>query len=507
MTGRSRWLLVAVLCLAVALAGCAGVGTDDPGDGDRIESDGADDPDGGDGEGGTDDTTDDDAAGTNGDDGSDAEDPPDGSGPPESDSDGSDSDAPTDPSEETNDDGSGTAETGDETDTNGESPDDSGSAEPDADDGSDSEDGAPADSDATEPDDDADDTSDGSDSNEPDAGTDSEDEPATDTEPSTDADGSESEPSDGGTDSSDDVDESDANDAEPEPERGPADGTEWTVSIERVVDGDTMEVRFPNGEVDTIRLLGVDTPETYGQSDPDDFEGIPDNTDGADWLAEWGDRATAYATEELDGQEVRIAVDPEADRRGSYGRLLVYVYTEDGESFNRALIDEGLARMYDSQFSERSAFERAEAQAQREEVGLWGFEGSTDEPPAEDGTDGDGSDPDDSADYDCPDFETQQDAQAVYDDDPSDPHGLDADGDGVACETLPDGSGASGGDDDGSGGDSGTDTDAGDSSGTVDYNCSDFETQEEAQAVLDDDPSDPHGLDRDGDGVACESLP
>lgn len=38
-------------------------------------------------------------------------------------------------------------------------------------------------------------------------------------------------------------------------------------------------------------------------------------------------------------------------------------------------------------------------------------------------------------------------------------------------------------------------------------NCDDFATQEEAQAVLDADPSDPHGLDGDGDGIACESLP
>ena len=41
-----------------------------------------------------------------------------------------------------------------------------------------------------------------------------------------------------------------------------------------------------------------------------------------------------------------------------------------------------------------------------------------------------------------------------------------------------------------------------------DLNCSDFSTQEEAQAELDADPSDPHGLDgNDDDGLACESLP
>lgn len=48
---------------------------------------------------------------------------------------------------------------------------------------------------------------------------------------------------------------------------------------------------------------------------------------------------------------------------------------------------------------------------------------------------------------------------------------------------------------------------AGPASAQNDLNCSDFDTQAEAQAVLDDDPSDPNGLDRDDDGIACESLP
>src|SRR3954469_20084001 len=37
----------------------------------------------------------------------------------------------------------------------------------------------------------------------------------------------------------------------------------------------------------------------------------------------------------------------------------------------------------------------------------------------------------------CADFTAQEDAQAVYDQDRSDPDNLDSDGDGVACETLP----------------------------------------------------------------------
>ncbi|WP_039932025.1 excalibur calcium-binding protein [Streptomyces viridochromogenes] len=44
----------------------------------------------------------------------------------------------------------------------------------------------------------------------------------------------------------------------------------------------------------------------------------------------------------------------------------------------------------------------------------------------------------------------------------------------------------------------------------TDRDCRDFAFQEDAQAVLDADPSDPDRLDEDqgrGDGIACEALP
>lgn len=43
-----------------------------------------------------------------------------------------------------------------------------------------------------------------------------------------------------------------------------------------------------------------------------------------------------------------------------------------------------------------------------------------------------------------------------------------------------------------------------------DYDCSDFSTQKEAQAFFESKggpSSDPHKLDRDKDGIACETLP
>ena len=39
------------------------------------------------------------------------------------------------------------------------------------------------------------------------------------------------------------------------------------------------------------------------------------------------------------------------------------------------------------------------------------------------------------------------------------------------------------------------------------YDCGDFDSQQEAQRVLDRDPSDPNNLDADNDGIAYETYP
>lgn len=115
------------------------------------------------------------------------------------------------------------------------------------------------------------------------------------------------------------------------------------------------------------------------------------------------------------------------------------------------------------------------------------------------------------ADTDCIDFATQEQAQAVYDADPSDPFNLDPNGDGIACSALPsqadlgnaDAAPADAAADEGTGRNQRNRDDAAAGEAT-DVSC-DALTQEEAQALLDDDPSDPNGLDPDGDGIACES--
>lgn len=43
--------------------------------------------------------------------------------------------------------------------------------------------------------------------------------------------------------------------------------------------------------------------------------------------------------------------------------------------------------------------------------------------------------------------------------------------------------------------------------GRVDFNCSDFENQKQAQSLFDQNPKDIYRLDKNHNGVACESLP
>lgn len=157
------------------------------------------------------------------------------------------------------------------------------------------------------------------------------------------------------------------------PEATEREVTEFSVEIREVIDGDTMVVGFPDGTVETIRLLGVDTPEVNVDNQPGEFEGVPDTEAGRAHLRTWGERATEFAKARLEpGETVRIVVDETADRRGGYGRLLVYLH-DDGALFNRLLLENGYARLFDTRFEKRSGFAETESEAMANGVGLWGF--------------------------------------------------------------------------------------------------------------------------------------
>ncbi|WP_336000858.1 lamin tail domain-containing protein [Halorientalis halophila] len=164
----------------------------------------------------------------------------------------------------------------------------------------------------------------------------------------------------------------------PEPPEDADLAASYPVTVTAVVDGDTIKIRFENGTQDTVRLLGVDTPETQSENDPAEFEGVPETEAGRSCLREAGHDATRTMTQRLLGERVTIGLDAESDGRGYYDRLLAYVY-EDDENVNYRLVADGDGRVYDSQFTERATFDAAEQRARENGTGVWAC--ATDSPP------------------------------------------------------------------------------------------------------------------------------
>jgi len=121
--------------------------------------------------------------------------------------------------------------------------------------------------------------------------------------------------------------------------------------VTRVVDGDTVDAECGN-ESGRVRLLNVNTPERGEPGYWEAGEALEDLLDGDVYL-EFGD-----------------AERPSYDR---YGRLLAYLFDEDGRNLNRQMIRDGWSPYYreygDGRFPDD--FEDAEEDARDEELGLW----------------------------------------------------------------------------------------------------------------------------------------
>ncbi|MSQ14027.1 MAG: nuclease [Dehalococcoidia bacterium] len=147
---------------------------------------------------------------------------------------------------------------------------------------------------------------------------------------------------------------------------------ERSVTVTRVIDGDTVDVRRNNGTVDRVRLVGVDTPETSQSNKPGEYKGIADMA----CLDRWGSRATEYARDKLQGRLVRLDPDPKEGPQDAFGRLLAYVVVGE-DDFNARLVELGYARVYTESKAEREPqYLVLQQRAQQGHLGLWGCSGS-----------------------------------------------------------------------------------------------------------------------------------
>jgi endonuclease YncB( thermonuclease family) len=149
-----------------------------------------------------------------------------------------------------------------------------------------------------------------------------------------------------------------------------------TATVADVVDGDTIDVELDDGSTETVRILGIDTPETTDNVEAErraEWEGI----ENLSYLGRWGDAASEFAKTELSGATVRLKADANEPNRGSYGRLLRYVkYDPDGSGdrstvYNRRAIATGYARVYDSGFARHDAYLQQERTAREDSRHVW----------------------------------------------------------------------------------------------------------------------------------------
>ncbi len=130
-----------------------------------------------------------------------------------------------------------------------------------------------------------------------------------------------------------------------------------TYTVTKVIDGDTLEVNDQDKAV-RIRLIGVNTPEEL---------------DPRKGLQCYSVEAAQAVKGILEGSQVTLEADASQSEKDAYGRLLRYVYSEDGTLINEWLLQNGYAKEYTfiKPYHYQADFRAAQAEAKAQKRGLW----------------------------------------------------------------------------------------------------------------------------------------
>jgi len=130
-----------------------------------------------------------------------------------------------------------------------------------------------------------------------------------------------------------------------------------TYPVVKVIDGDTISI-IKEGTTVTLRLIGLDTPETLDPRKP---------------VQCFGKAASDKAKELLTGKMVRLEFDASQGLLDKYGRTLAYVFLVDGTFFNEYTIAEGYGHeyTYNLPYKYQREFKEAQRRAREDKKGLW----------------------------------------------------------------------------------------------------------------------------------------
>jgi len=128
--------------------------------------------------------------------------------------------------------------------------------------------------------------------------------------------------------------------------------------VTNVIDGDTFQADI-NGKIITVRLLGINTPETV---------------DPRKSVECYGPEASEQGKKLLTDALVKLEFNPNREKLDKYGRYLLYAYRKDGLFYNEFMIQNGYAYEYTfnkEPYSMQNRFRKAEAAAKASDAGLW----------------------------------------------------------------------------------------------------------------------------------------
>lgn len=229
-------------------------------------------------------------------------------------------------------------------------------------------------------------------------------------------------------------------------------------TVVKVVDGDTLTVKL-DGKNQTVRVIGIDTPETVDPRKPVQCFGIA---------------ASNRAEQLLTGKEVELESDPTQGNTDKYGRLLRFVWLDNGKTdYGLSTIAEGYAHEYTyaTPYKYQKHYKAAQKEATTKKLGLWADTACTTPTPTSvkvtpmshgeptntpvpalqqtstskttnsDVNSGGTYTGSLSGDKDCKDFATHAEAQSYFvakgGSTSNNVDNLDSDHDGIACESLP----------------------------------------------------------------------
>ena len=142
----------------------------------------------------------------------------------------------------------------------------------------------------------------------------------------------------------------------------------YSALIVSVTDGDTISVRLRSGARRTVRLIGIDTPESRKP-------GVAIEC-GAKSATRYLSKLAFQRGRRRVGHSVRLTTDPTQDRVDRYGRHLAYVTRlSDGTDLGTALVRAGWAMPYvydGTPFARLASYDAARQQAETHRRGVWG---------------------------------------------------------------------------------------------------------------------------------------